>query len=395
MDNQNETNAETNAVNEQTAAASPQLAGDAGGYITWNVVDNRLRWHPGRMLTAAERTVMHESQFDWWGGTKVYTAIYYAVREKVLLRVSGLKLEDVQTVEEADDVEERASRFEAHAGDAKSRSDAAYDRSSEIGRRFEGGQPILVGHHSERGARRDQERMHNAMRKSIDEGAKAEYWDRRADAARKHAERKQDAGVIARRIETIDKDIRDWMPRLAKCEQRGATENVATIKRILDHLELRRAYQRKLYEAAGGLVSDGQKFEVGGEVYFSGSWWKVLRVNPKGVTVPHWSSRGDTRYTMLRKYHEIDDYRPPTPEAAAQAAAKKTDPLINDPATASHTMTTEQWNKEYSGYKSIRKCSGYRVRTTVKMGSLVEVYISDKKTIAKPNAKPKVEPSAK
>ncbi len=43
------------------------------------------------------------------------------------------------------------------------------------------GQPILVGHHSEKRARRDQDRIYNGMRRSIDDADKAAEFRRRAD----------------------------------------------------------------------------------------------------------------------------------------------------------------------------------------------------------------------
>ncbi|MEH0424669.1 DUF3560 domain-containing protein [Streptomyces sp. B21-083] len=82
-----------------------------------------------------------------------------------------------------DAAEERTERFTDRAGRAATSSQSARDTSDRIGDRFWMGQPILAGHHSEKRARRDQERMHNAMRKSIAEGERAGYWASRAAAA--------------------------------------------------------------------------------------------------------------------------------------------------------------------------------------------------------------------
>ncbi len=55
------------------------------------------------------------------------------------------------------------------------RSDAAFQRAHGIMDMIPLGQPILVGHHSERHARRDQTRIDNAMRDGVDSGRMAEH----------------------------------------------------------------------------------------------------------------------------------------------------------------------------------------------------------------------------
>jgi len=52
------------------------------------------------------------------------------------------------------------------------------------------GQPILVGHHSERRARRDAEKIENGMRKAVKLWETSEYWAQRAKGAINHAKYK-------------------------------------------------------------------------------------------------------------------------------------------------------------------------------------------------------------
>lgn len=79
--------------------------------------------------------------------------------------------------------EARVERLEARAAAASAESTAAYRRASEISDRIPMGQPILVGHHSERHARADQRRIERNMDKCVESGKKAEYYARRAQAA--------------------------------------------------------------------------------------------------------------------------------------------------------------------------------------------------------------------
>ncbi len=79
--------------------------------------------------------------------------------------------------------EARIDRLRERAGKAQDESQARYDKAGKIGERFYGGQPILVGHHSEKGARRDQARMHDNMGRSIKAGQKADRLEQRAVSA--------------------------------------------------------------------------------------------------------------------------------------------------------------------------------------------------------------------
>jgi hypothetical protein len=78
-------------------------------------------------------------------------------------------------------LEAKVDRRHEWAEKADVRATAAFARADKISERFYGGQPILVGHHSEAGARADQKRIHNAMDRGCEEQAKAEYHERKAD----------------------------------------------------------------------------------------------------------------------------------------------------------------------------------------------------------------------
>ena len=77
----------------------------------------------------------------------------------------------------------KADRLNGYAANAKKRSDEAYKKAdmSESATGIPFGQPILVGHHSERRHRKVIERAWNAMGKSIEESEKAEQYKSRAE----------------------------------------------------------------------------------------------------------------------------------------------------------------------------------------------------------------------
>jgi len=76
----------------------------------------------------------------------------------------------------------KAEKLNGYASNAEKRGNEAYKKSDlrEEATGIPLGQPIIVGHHSERGHRKVIERADNAMRKSIEESKKAEDYQSRA-----------------------------------------------------------------------------------------------------------------------------------------------------------------------------------------------------------------------
>jgi hypothetical protein len=109
--------------------------------------------------------------------------------------------------------EARRERLEAAADRAERNAAAAYKRAdmSEAATGIPFGQPILVGHHSERGHRAAIKRADNAMRKSIDESKRAGDLRAKAD------------GVGSGGISSDDPDAVDKLrEELAQVEARQA-----------------------------------------------------------------------------------------------------------------------------------------------------------------------------
>ena len=74
----------------------------------------------------------------------------------------------------------RKERYEELADQNRQQSEERYDTARSIGDCIPMGQPILVGHHSERGHRADLKRIDNNMRKSIEHHNKAHHYEQRA-----------------------------------------------------------------------------------------------------------------------------------------------------------------------------------------------------------------------
>ncbi|MEU3282013.1 DUF3560 domain-containing protein [Streptomyces antibioticus] len=199
-----------------------------------------------------------------------------------------------------DAAEERGERYADRAGRAAASSQAARDTSDRIGERFWMGQPILVGHHSEGRARRDQERMDNAMRKSIGEGERAGYWASRAAAAHAYERYRKNPGRTLRRIEKLEAERRGVLRERDGVDDKGRKADVWWCKpsetrreeltrRLAEYDEELTYWAETIKEAErrGFKVWGKPDFVRGDFALWRGSWYEVARVNAKTVTVPH------------------------------------------------------------------------------------------------------------
>lgn len=78
-------------------------------------------------------------------------------------------------------VEAKKERYQELADKNKAESQSRYNQSREMASYIPFGQPILVGHYSERRDRATRERISNGFEKSIELSKKAEYYQHKAD----------------------------------------------------------------------------------------------------------------------------------------------------------------------------------------------------------------------
>lgn len=174
---------------------------------TYSPEDNKLRLYPAHRLSADEYARVKAAGFAWAPKQEIFVApMWTPEREDIAREFAGeIGDEDSSLMDRAED---RADRFEGYQERRTEDAERAREAVSEIAGRFEFGQPILIGHHSQRQAERDKERIEAGMRKAIKAWETAEYWQRRAAAAVRHAKYKERPDVRARRIKTIEADRR-------------------------------------------------------------------------------------------------------------------------------------------------------------------------------------------
>lgn len=176
---------------------------------TYDPGDNKLRLRASSRLDPELYARVKAAGFAWAPRQELFVAPKWTPeREDLAIELAGeLGDEDTSLVERA---EERSERFEGYSERRGAEADRARAGVDSVSKRFEFGQPILVGHHSERRARKDAERIENGMRKTIKLWETSKYWTARAAGAIAHAKYKELPTVRARRIHTLEAESRSW-----------------------------------------------------------------------------------------------------------------------------------------------------------------------------------------
>jgi phospholipid N-methyltransferase len=177
------------------------------GTASYSPDDNKLRLYSFRRLDAETYARVKDAGFKWAPKQDLFFAPCWSPsRAALLIELCGeIGDEDTTLVERA---EERAERFEDYSDKRSAEASSARRGVDKIAKRFEFGQPILVGHHSEKRARKDQERIQSGMRRAVDLWETSGYWTRRAEGALRNAKYKELPNVRARRIKRLEAEQR-------------------------------------------------------------------------------------------------------------------------------------------------------------------------------------------
>lgn len=156
-------------------------------------------------------------------------------------------------------VEGKRERLEGRAIKAISASDASYERSRAITSAWYPGQPILVGHHSERRHRRDLARSDASMRQSVELSRKAERLSARAEAVGHAGIASDDPEALQQlRAKLAERQARQEKMKAANKAKRGTyqpfqlSNNNAEIRRLRQRIEqIEQLHQAAPIEQAG------------------------------------------------------------------------------------------------------------------------------------------------
>lgn len=174
---------------------------------TYSPDDNKLRLYASTRLDAQTYQRVKAAGFRWAPRQELFVApMWTPNREDLLLDLCGeIGDEDTSLIERA---EQRAERFEDLSEKRAKESQQAQKAVEQLAEHIPFGQPILVGHHSEKAARRDARRIENGIRRAVGLWESVAYWRGRAAGALQHAKYLERPDVRARRIKTIEADQR-------------------------------------------------------------------------------------------------------------------------------------------------------------------------------------------
>ncbi|WP_371765530.1 DUF3560 domain-containing protein [Massilia sp.] len=213
---------------------------------TYSPEDNKLRLYASAKLDDDTYQRVKAAGFSWAPKQGLfYAPMWTPVREDLLLELCGeIGDEDTSLVDRA---EERAERFGDYSSSRAGDAQRAHSAAAAIADGIPFGQPILVGHHSERRARKDAERIENGMRKAVNLWETSQYWRDRAAGALRHAKYKERPDVRARRIKKLESEKRvhererdDAITKLTWWTEEGLTKDKAIALASVCHVYMPR-----------------------------------------------------------------------------------------------------------------------------------------------------------
>ena len=254
------------------------------GSATYSPEDNKLRMSFATRLPKAVYDRVRSAGFIWAAKQEIFVApMWTPDRADLAVELCGeIGDEDKSLVERA---EERAERFENYSTNRAADADAAHGSVSSICDGIPLGQPILVGHHSERRARKDAEKIQNGMRKAVAMWEQSKYWADRAAAAISHAKYLERPDVRARRIKGIEADKRKQERNKGDAQQglRFWSGTMGLVNRSTGEkhvLEISEANRAEIHKLLGGQFGDCGRVNVvqkeGGSAWEGWSAWDVL-----------------------------------------------------------------------------------------------------------------------
>ena len=187
-----------------------------GCTATYSPDDNKLRLYAATRLSKEDYDRVKAAGFRWAPKQDLFFATWSPSAEDAALAFAGeIDDEDKSLSERA---EERSDRFETYSEKRLAEAQGVKRSVDRIADGIPFGQPILVGHHSERRARKDAARIQNGMAKAVKLWETSEYWQSRAAGALRHAKYKELPSVRARRIKTLEADLRRQQRIIAASE---------------------------------------------------------------------------------------------------------------------------------------------------------------------------------
>ncbi|GAA1690626.1 hypothetical protein GCM10009733_103530 [Nonomuraea maheshkhaliensis] len=224
----------------------------------------------------------------------------------------------------------RARIYRRRAAEAGARAERHRTQAATATRGYPPDQPILLGSSRQRAYERVIERNHSHTRKAIEETDRHQYWITRSRTVEHLKQHRRDPRATLRRIERLREQLRrieriltgeahpqfverdgevvltdngnpvlEWQPATGDYRERLLLHQVQLSNKIA-------YWQDVVAQAAaeGVKIWGPADFRVGDFVLYLGTWYEVLRVNTKSLTVP--TGHHEVGRRILRQSHNVD-----------------------------------------------------------------------------------------
>ena len=208
---------------------------------------------------------------------------------------------------------DRARELAEQHANAAARLEAESDQHVERSRSYtEGipfGQPILVGHHSQRGHEKALERSRSAATKAVETLREAELRADRAKSSAAEAEGYDKPARVDRRIVAARKELDQWQRRLDGSLSRNSPDTEwqerarANIARLTDQI----ARDERVLAESGVTAYSKQTVHAGDAVMIRGRWHIVDKANPTTIRVTSFGLQLPYRYAEIQQHKQVDD----------------------------------------------------------------------------------------
>lgn len=213
--------------------------------------------------------------------------------------------------------QQRAQLLQDRADRRRAAADVAAEASWRISDGIPLGQPILVGHHSERRHRRDLERIQDLASRSVEDSRAADEAQGRAEQLVGATERRYTVPTVGKRIDRLEAELRKLNRQLdgytrviggyKQVHAPATGDRAERLRRERADLKAQLDYWCEVREelVATKPTYSQETIKKGDYVRVSGHWRKVARVNLKSVSVETGYSWTDTA-----PYYGITEHRP-------------------------------------------------------------------------------------
>lgn len=176
-------------------------------HATYDPTDDKVRVYFASRQPDESLAPLKEAGYRWAPRLACWYATWTPAREDAALAATETDGLDDEPTNIEDRAEDRADRFRDYAGNAAEERDRRHNTADALADAMNG-QPVLIGHHSEKRHRRDLARMGENMRKAHHAERRRGYWSSRANGSVRWAKTKEGPSVRARRIKGLEADLR-------------------------------------------------------------------------------------------------------------------------------------------------------------------------------------------